>query len=422
MSCAAEYWIWLQTALGAGADVSGLINYYGDAERVYNALCLRDLNALVSPAVLRRLSSVSPSQSYRIQRTCKENGWHIITPDSPFYSDGFRVLDNMPLVLYVNGDPSLINEKLSIGFVGTRLASVYGKRAAEKLSYSVAAAGVVIVSGCALGIDSCSHLGALEAKGKTVAYLGTGLDADYPKSNRSLRNAIARNGALVTEYYPGCEVRKANFPIRNRLIAASSLGTVVVEASVKSGALITANCAAEYGKDVFAVPGEITDPSFDGGNRLIRDGAKPVFSAFDILSEYEFEYADRLKMENAAIPLDTTLRKEFMAEGNGNNRENGKKRIPSDGNKQKTQTEASVINKQEHKTKTANEKNGKTVPSYIDEKGKEIYNFIVSSGVCEADEIIEAVESSMGDILASLTSLEIAGLISKKEGNKYYPL
>lgn len=409
MSCGSEYWIWLQSALGAGANILGILSYYKNPEKIYNALCMKELDSLAAPYIRRKLASADFSQAYRIQKICNENGWHIVTPDSKYYPKGFLTLDTLPAVLYVNGDPSLLAMQPAIGFVGTRHASLYGKKAAESLSFSVASAGAAVVSGCALGIDSYSHLGALEANGKTIAYLGAGLDADYPKDNRSLRAAIARNGALVTEYYPGSEIRRANFPVRNRLIAASSLGTVVVEASAKSGALITANFAMEFGKDVFAVPGEITDSAFNGGNNLIHDGAKPVFKALDILEEYGYDY-DSLNLKNADIPLNTSLRSQILSYDGIN-----KISKPVAKKTLNTQKEENIITEE-------TDKRERDIPAFVSDKGKTVYSFILSKKCVSADEIAEELLLSMSEILPELTTLEIAGLIAKKEGNKYFSL
>lgn len=405
MTVGEEYWIWLQSALGAGARVSGMLNYYKDPAAIYDALCRRELDSLVEPSVRRRLSRSSPSQSYAVQKACAEGGYHIITPESPFYPAGFRHLDAMPLVLYVNGDPSLLVQPLAIGFVGTRNASVYGKRAAEQLSYSVAAAGAVVVSGCAMGIDSCCHYGALQAKGATIAYVGTGLDADYPKGNRSLRAAIAKHGAIVSEYPPGSVITKGNFPVRNRLIAASTLGVVVVEANEKSGALITAHYAMEYGKDVFAVPGEITSPAFTGGNRLIHDGAKPVFNAMDILEEYAYEYGaglDLKKAQQASVtpqPLPVEQASKTAAQ-------HPAKPAQAEGAAPARQV------KSEKKTK-------KELPSYIDKSGRNIYDLIWSTGKAEVDWIAESLSLDIASVLSALVSLELAGVVQKGEGNQY---
>lgn len=183
--------------------------------------------------------------------------------------------------------------------VGTRSATPYGHKTAFRLSYRLAECGALIVSGGALGIDSEAHRGALQAGGRTIAVLGCSIDYPYLSANAELRKMISEHGALISEYPPGTPPSKVSFPIRNRLISGLALGTVVVEASIKSGSLITADHALNQGKDVFAVPGNIMSSAYAGSNRLLSDGAKPVFSAADILSEYTSQYPHKINMDTA---------------------------------------------------------------------------------------------------------------------------
>ena len=303
-TCPAEYWIWLQTALGAGARVDELLAYFGDPEKLYEAGTREwRLSGLLTPKKIESLTRTAPSQTKAVFDECRKRGYTVVTPDSEFYPARLGTLTDFPLVLYVAGDCSVLKETLSIAVVGTRSAGTYGIETAQKLSFSLASAGAVIVSGGALGIDSEAHAGAMLAGGRTVAVLGCGLSYDYLSENAALRRAICRHGALVSEYPPFTAPSRVTFPIRNRLIAGMTLGTVVVEAGVKSGSLITANCALEQGRDVFAVPGDILRTSFDGTNHLIRSGAKPVFTAEDVLSEYEFRYGELIDFDRARTPL-----------------------------------------------------------------------------------------------------------------------
>jgi DNA processing protein len=171
--------------------------------------------------------------------------------------------------------------------VGTRLATVYGKEAARRLGTDLARFGVTVISGLARGIDVTAHQAALDAGGRTIAVLGSGLDVIYPWEHQRLAGQIAEHGALISEYALGTQPDAGNFPPRNRIISGLSRGVVVIEAGERSGALITAAFAAEQGRDVFAVPGSIFQRSSHGTNRLIRDGAKPVLSSADIMQELD---------------------------------------------------------------------------------------------------------------------------------------
>lgn len=191
-----------------------------------------------------------------------------------------------PWVLYGIGDMGLLCSD-SIAMVGTRMPTVYGRKIGEKLAGDLCHAGLTVVSGLARGIDSVCHEAALRAGGKTIAVFGTGIDQIYPAENRGLAAKIAEQGLLLSEYPPGTKARQGLFPERNRIIAGLSLGTLVVEADLRSGSLITADAALEAGRDVFAVPGPITSPKSRGAHNLIRQGAKLVTSVTDLLEEYQ---------------------------------------------------------------------------------------------------------------------------------------
>ncbi|WP_338543164.1 DNA-processing protein DprA [Paenibacillus tundrae] len=193
-----------------------------------------------------------------------------------------------PWVLYGRGDMQLLHSK-SIAMVGTRMPTVYGRKVGERLAEELCKAGLTIVSGLARGIDSVCHDAALRAGGKTIAVFGTGIDSIYPPENNSLAERIAETGLLLSEYPPGTRAHQGLFPERNRIIAGLSLGTLVVEADIRSGSLITADAALDAGRDVFAVPGPITSPKSRGSHNLIRQGAKLVTSAADLLEEYQMD-------------------------------------------------------------------------------------------------------------------------------------
>lgn len=210
----------------------------------------------------------------------------IIYSDSD-YPEFLRYIPNPPTGLFVKGTiPDLTN---SLAVVGARRASEYGKTAAYKLSYEAASNGIVIVSGMARGIDSCAHRGALDSGGSTIAVMGSGFKHIYPPENKKLFDEIISSGCVITEYFPDTMPYQQNFPERNRIISGLSSYVLIVEAGEKSGSLITANCALEQGKDVFAVPGNIFSPNSIGTNRLIKDGAKIITGVEDIFEEYSIE-------------------------------------------------------------------------------------------------------------------------------------
>jgi DNA processing protein len=214
-------------------------------------------------------------------------GCHILIQTDADYPELLRQIYDPPVVLYVKGR---LNErdKNAVAMVGSRMTTHYGIEAARKLAYQLAYVGVTVVSGGARGIDTAAHQGALSAGGRTVAVLGTGINLVFPPENAELFERIAASGAVITQFPFNRAADKQSFPIRNRIVAGMCLGAVVVEANLTSGALITANMAVEYGRQVFAVPGRIDSPRSKGCHDLIKKGAKLCEGAEDILSEFEY--------------------------------------------------------------------------------------------------------------------------------------
>jgi len=215
-----------------------------------------------------------------------EEGIKIIHFWDERYPENLRKIYDPPALLFVKGE-FLKQDKYAISIVGTRLPSSYGKLIAEKIAKKLAKKGLVIVSGLARGIDTISHWAAVQAEGRTLAVLGSGLDHIYPSENKKLTEKIIQQGALISEFPLGTGPDAVNFPRRNRIISGLSLGTIIVEAGVKSGALLTANYALEQNREIFAVPGNINSPKSIGTNQLIKDGAKLISSVNDVLFELE---------------------------------------------------------------------------------------------------------------------------------------
>ena len=397
-----EFWIWLQTALGAGARTDELLAYFETPEQLYLAGSKEwRLSGLLTEKKIEALKHSTPSQTLEILKECRSKGYEIITPDNKLYPERLTHLSGMPLVLYGIGDCTALSDVVSIGIVGTRNASEYGTQIAQKLSYRLAESGATIVSGGALGIDSEAHAGAMLAKGRTVAFLGCGLSSNYLAENAPIRRAITRYGAVVSEYPPIAAPSKSSFPIRNRLISGVSLGVVVIEAGVKSGSLITASRAAEQGKDVFAVPGDIVRSSFDGTNYLIKNGAKPVFSALDVLSEYEFLYSDFIDFQKAAKPLSEVPYVDYKS-----------KKKKAQGSVQQTAPQPQPTEKPvmaPTKTDISNDASC---------EAQSVYD-VLSNEPMHIDDIVRVTNLRMNVVLSSLTELELLGVCELVSGKKY---
>src|SRR6266550_1842449 len=266
-----------------------LLEHFGDAPAILRAskhqlLQARNIGEETADAIADWEKNIDlASELKRIA----EFGCRIVTQAEPEYPELLRQIYDPPIVLYVKGE-LLPKDKNAVAMVGSRMTTHYGIEVARKLAYQLAYLGVTVVSGGARGIDSAAHQGALSGKGRTIAVLGTGINLITPPENADLFERIASAGAVLTQFPFNRPGDKQSFPIRNRIVAGMTLGTVVVEANLTSGALITAHFATEYGRQIFAVPGRIDSPRSKGCHELIRQGAKLCEGVEDILSEFEY--------------------------------------------------------------------------------------------------------------------------------------
>lgn len=393
------YWCWLQQAMHCGARVEEALAAFGSPRAVYEASEYeRRISGAFTVRQIERLGAETLQRAEEILRTCDRYGITVLTPDDAQYPQLLRQLAAYPCVLYVRGDEDALCEPCPIAVVGARQASDYAVQATRGLAYTLAKAGMTVVSGGALGIDSAAHRAAIEAGGRTVCYMGCGFGVKYLMENSGLRREISEHGALVSEFPPGTPAGKATFPIRNRLISGSSLGTLVVEAGVKSGSLITAKGAREMGRDVFAVPGNILTSTFEGANQLIRDGAKPVFSARDILEEYSARMPGKIDMSVADVPLSQAVKSHQQPEGQP---ETAAERLPQGGG-----------------CAAAIKREIKELPAGAAPELRQVLA-AVSGAPLRADEIAERTGIPMRNLLRVLTQLEVMGYIVQQQGKRY---
>lgn len=269
--------------------VRQLLEVFGTPEDILNArreqlLAVQGIGQETAEAIADWENGVDLSGELR---RIKDYGCSVVIPQDEIYPDLLRQIYDPPIVLYVKGSLDR-KDRNAIALVGSRLTTNYGQEVARKLAYQLALVGVTVVSGGARGIDTSVHQGALSARGRTIAVLGTGINIVFPPENADLFQRIAEHGAVMTQFPFNRQADKQTFPIRNRIVAGMTIGTVVVEANLTSGALITANMAVDYGRQVFAVPGRIDSPRSKGCHDLIRKGAKLCEGAEDILSEFEY--------------------------------------------------------------------------------------------------------------------------------------
>ena len=280
-----RFWLALILAPGIGSTrFLRILEHVPDLSALFAARNVSIDNLKLPTAVRAYLQSPDWHAVDKILAWADNDGCHIINLSDPRYPPLLKEIPDPPPVLYVRGDP-LILSHLQLAMVGSRNPSAGGKQIAHNFAESLSQNGFTITSGLALGIDAASHQGALDAGGHTIAVAGTGLDRIYPARHRELGHNILEKGAIVSEFAPGTPPIASNFPRRNRIISGLSVGTVVVEAALKSGSLITARLAAEQGREVFAIPGSIHNPLSQGGHSLIQQGAKLTNHVSDIFEE-----------------------------------------------------------------------------------------------------------------------------------------
>ena len=356
------YWIALRLTIGIGnVNYKNLIKHFNSPEKIFNAPPneLSKVEGITTKAVASILRFKPNPEIDRELDLIVSKDINIITLSSPYYPENLKNIYDPPPFLYVKGEIKR-EDRNAIAVVGSRMASEYGIMATEEICRDLANRGICIVSGMARGIDSCAHYAALSRKGRTLAVLGSGIDVVYPSENRKLYDIIASCGAVVSEYPMGTEPHGYNFPARNRIISGLSLGVLVVEASPKSGSLITARLALDQGREVFAIPGNVYSFKSKGTHNLLRSGAKLVESAYDII-------------EDLQLKVDTY------------------------------QTEE----EEDKKTKGLNP------------EAQKIYAFIQKEPV-HIDELILKSEFSCGRISSILLELELKSLIKQLPGKRFY--
>lgn len=431
------YWVWLSLKCKpASSELSNLISCFDGIEDIYKADFDRYTDAGISERLALDLTDKSLEPVAKIFYYCSNARVGILCYDEDRYPASLRALKDPPAVLYYVGELPDLNNNLCIAMVGKRSVSEYGKRAAYKISYEAASAGAVIVSGMALGVDGIAACAAMAAGGKTVAVLGSGIDIIYPKEHCRLYDMIRKNGAVITEYPPATEPFGSNFPQRNRIISGLSQGTVVVNADMNSGALITAKKAILQGRDIYAVPGNIDDENSEGANSLIRDGAQAVLCGYDIIKNYASLYRrvldiQRLRISEARSDYDDeAVRKAKVAIRTFSR--NGSKKTELRKSERKETPDVKVTAEPKGNTDAATErkvasgdtrsaesgdKSAKTLASLNDIQRKIFNEFPIDSSVT-LDYFTNA-GYKQGEVMSALTVLEIKGLINALPGALY---
>lgn len=302
-----RYWIGFNLIKGIGAvRMQALIQHFGDLELAWKAAPADLVQAGLAGKVIERILQARETVDLeKLWEKIESQGIKVLTWQDESYPNRLKEIDQPPPVLYIRGE-YLPDDLFAVAIVGTRRVTAYGRQITEELSSFLAANGITVISGLARGVDAVAHQSTLRAGGRTIAVLGSGVDKIYPPEHRRLAEDMMERGALVSDYSPGTPPDASNFPPRNRIISGLSLAVVVIEAGETSGALITAEFAAEQGREVFAVPGSILAPQSKGTNKLIQKGALPLLSVDDLMQVLDLTRVGEQKAARKVIPTDET--------------------------------------------------------------------------------------------------------------------
>ena len=411
------HWIWLATRTGISDRIKvELVRHFHDPENVYFAGAdgygmIEDL----SEEGLESLKDKDLRPAQQVLADCDRTGARIMTYNDAAYPNRLKNISDPPLVFYYKGRLPDFDGLPLIGVVGTRSASPYGLTVAKRMGYQIAKCGGTVVSGMAFGIDGLAMRGALTAGGTVVGILGCGVDIVYPPSNRDLFADTESYGCILSEFVPGTPPMARNFPRRNRIISGLSCGVLVVEAPEKSGALITARQAADQGRDVFVVPGNIDVPTFVGSNRLLRDGAIAVSHGWDILSEYEGQFPGKIR-KDMGRSLQTAYPDEVasLAEREKEVLNVAEKvRKPTLKSRKTQDSKKKVIDKAE--SSSYSDVNDTRPKLSADEQ-------TIVSAIGDGERLVDALVAAtglpVGKVLATLTLLEVKGVVKRLPGKR----
>ncbi len=398
-----KYWLWLSSLEGvAHTEKIALLNFFGSPEDIRNAAEKDIREAGLSGAQAKAIKDGDMSRADRLLGECEKLGIKAVAMTDTLYPDKLRNIYAPPVVLYIKGELPDIDDEAAVAFVGSRTCTPYGLSSAERIAFQMARHGALVISGMAKGIDAAAHVGALKAGGKTVAVLGCGVDIIYPLENKELYDDICVRGAVISEYPPGTRPLGSNFPARNRIISGLSLGVVVAEAPLRSGALITASHALEQGRDVFAVPGNIDAPGSAGANALIKEGAKLIDCGWDAVREYAALFPHRISERADRSEESFKARKTDFSK---NTVENGRVKRPLGGRgnlgDQAVRRESVLQN---------------LIKDFTEDEKTIILSIAEGSHI---DLIIEETQLPAGKVAALLTMLELRGAVRQLSGKRF---
>ena len=411
------YWLWLSLHCTPGSVTYALLRKsFASPYEVYHATDDEIKEALKEyPMDVKLLCDKDIKSARKLLDYCARTGIRIISYDCDEFPKALRNISDPPVLLYCLGQIPDTDKNAFISVVGTRKMSDYGKRMAFEIASDLATAGAVVVSGLALGIDSVSHAAALNAKAKTVAVLGNGVDSVYPAVHKRLASIVANCGAVISEYPPGSPPDAWNFPTRNRIISGMSEATVVIEADEISGSLITARLAFKQGKKVYALPGNVDEENSHGISMLIKEGAKPISCADDVLDDFDSVF--NAKINIFKLLKQKTLSVDAILEHYGVKSRPYKDKNSVNSNKEKTKSKNKETEKDFNSSENAADSKKKENPilATLDSFSREIYERIPENSNAELDDIVKADDPQ--EVMTALTLLEMKGLVTFLSGN-----
>lgn len=390
----AVFWIWIVNFFGC--DKKRIWDIYHTFENP-KLMCEAVMNGTVplTQKETQRVGKFSLTDAEKILSYCNRRGYGIITYSDTNYPKCLNDIKNPPCMLFYIGDINLLNNDYNITVVGSRNSSYYSRRITEKMCSGLVDQGFNVVSGFALGIDSVAHKTAIRCGGKTIAVLGCGLDVEYPVQNAAFKNIVAQKGVIVSEYLPTEKPIQSNFPKRNRILAAASPATLVIEASAKSGTLITANLAKSLDRKIFCIPPcDIFDERYAGQEAVLRGGGVPVYSVDDITGVYCKKYSDKLKSENNSMDTYGFSKKKSH----------------------QIFVQQSFIPEE---IKVSDLSDGNSISSSSEEVDISKLKSFLNGGLKSIDEIADFLNMSVPEATSFMLSLELGGTVIAEAGGRY---
>lgn len=409
-----RYWVWLSLVFGAASQtLARLLRRYGDASAVYDAIQQAQVSDLTA-SERNQIKKHSLNMADSIVYFCSKNDIALLSIEDEQYPSLLRDIYLPPVLLTAQGNLAL-SETLTLTIVGARRPSPYSEKVVQTLVQQLSPCGFTIVSGFATGIDAAAHTTALECGMPTIAVLGCGINVNYPKENAELRNRMLseQKGLILSEYLPGAQPVPANFPKRNRILSGLSYGTVVAEASARSGSLVTAGCALEQGKTVFCVPPhDLFDKRYAGVVPMLREGAVPLFDHQDVLYAYYLSMPQRIKLSDLEVPAGESMAYTHTATETGTTETKASKAASATvPQPMETPQPSAALSSDQPAAEEGN------MPE--SERECSILRWLRMHGDAHVNDIADALDLPLGDVLEDLMTLELDGYVESLFGKQY---